>query len=31
MVNETARINFEATNLDVVEGRIKAIGGAVNK
>jgi len=30
MVNETARINFEATNLDVVEGRIKAIGGAVN-
>jgi hypothetical protein len=30
MVNETARINFEATNLDVVEGRIKAIGGAIN-
>lgn len=30
MVQETARINFEATNLDVVEGRIKAIGGAIN-
>ena len=30
MIQETARINFEATNLDVVEGRIKAIGGAIN-
>ena len=30
MVQETARINFEATNLDAVEGRIKAIGGAIN-
>lgn len=29
-VNENVRINFEATNLDVVEGRIKAIGGAIN-
>jgi len=30
MVQETARINFEASNLDVVEARIKAIGGAIN-
>ncbi|NBW18986.1 MAG: hypothetical protein EBR82_64525, partial [Caulobacteraceae bacterium] len=30
MVQETARINFEAGNLDLVEGRIKAIGGAIN-
>jgi len=30
MVTETARINFEASNLDVVEARIKAIGGAIN-
>lgn len=30
MVQETARINFEATNLDAIEGKIKAIGGAIN-
>lgn len=29
-VNENVRINFEATNLDAIEGKIKAIGGAIN-
>ena len=29
-ITENVRINFEAGNLDRVEGRIKAIGGAIN-